>query len=170
MLSQPELWMQLDFTEARRKVHWRSFRAFVQRSRALLTHAVMTNISTPFQERVLEALSRCPKLEHLEIRDPITQPNGLCDVFRSSTQLKSLIIAKQTPVAQENIAKFLSSLSQLERLEVHNAQPSPESKVHWPSLLPNLKSITLLTEASIPPPGRVPALYIPPATVSWLVS
>ncbi|GLA69409.1 hypothetical protein AtubIFM55763_009361 [Aspergillus tubingensis] len=170
MLSQPELWMQLDFTEARRKVHWRSFRAFVQRSRALLTHAVMTNISTPFQERVLEALSRCPKLEHLEIRDPITQPNGLCDVFRSSTQLKSLIIAKQTPVAQENIAKFLSSLSQLERLEVHNAQPSPESKVHWPSHLPNLKSITLLTEASIPPPGRVPALYIPPATESMSCS
>ncbi|KAI2907269.1 hypothetical protein CBS63078_4860 [Aspergillus niger] len=170
MLSQPDLWMHLDFTEARRKVHWRSFRAFVQRSRALLTHAVMTNISTPFQDRVLEALSRCPKLEHLEIRDPITQPNGLYDVFRSSTQLKSLVIGKQTPVAQENIAKFLSSLTQLELLEIHNAQPSPESRVHWPSHLPNLRSIALFTEASMPAPGRVPALYIPPATESMSCS
>ncbi|PWY94026.1 F-box domain protein [Aspergillus sclerotioniger CBS 115572] len=164
MLSQPDLWMQLDFTEARRKVQWRSFRAFVQRSRAMLTHAVMTNISTPFQDKVLEYLGRCPKLEHLEIRDPINQPAGLYDMFRGSTQLKSLVIGKQTPVAQEYIAKFLTSLPQLERIEIQNAQPSAESKVQWPSHLPNLRSIALLTEASIPPPGRVAALYIPPAS------
>ncbi|RAK99362.1 Leucine Rich Repeat domain protein [Aspergillus ibericus CBS 121593] len=164
MLSQPDLWMQLDFTEARRKVQWRSFRAFVQRSRAMLTHAVMTNISNPFQDKILEALGRCPKLEHLEIRDPVNQPAGLYDLFRASTQLKSLVIGKQTPVAQEHIAKFLTGLPQLERIEIYNAQPSPESRVNWPSHLPNLRSIVLFTEASIPPPGRVAALYIPPAT------
>ncbi|PYI08146.1 F-box domain protein [Aspergillus sclerotiicarbonarius CBS 121057] len=164
MLSQPDLWMQLDFTEARRKVHWRSFRAFVQRSRAMLTHAVITNISAPFHDKVLETLGRCPKLEHLEIRDPVNQPAGLYDLFRGSTQLKSLVIGKQTPVTQEYIAKFLTGLHQLERIEIYNAQPSAESRVHWPSHLPNLRRIVLFTEASVPPPGRVAALYIPPAS------
>lgn len=161
-----DLWIRLDLSEARRKVSSRSIRTYIQRSRAMLTHAMVTNIATTSHEKVLEYFSRCPKLESLEIGDPIQRHGGLYNQFKSCKQMKSLVIAKGTPVSQENIAKFLTSLTNLERLEIHNAQPSPETKVRWPSHLPNLRSITLSTEeAAVPPPGRVAALYLPAATV-----
>ncbi|PYI36756.1 RNI-like protein [Aspergillus indologenus CBS 114.80] len=166
-LSLQDLWMRLDLSEARRKATSRSIRTYIQRSRAMLTHAMVTNIATTSHGKVLEYLSRCPKLESLEIGDPIQRHDGLYDHFKSCKQLKTLVIAKGTPVSQENIANFLASLTNLERLEIHNAQPSPETKVRWPAHLPNLRSITLATEgAAVPPPGRVAALYLPAATAS----
>ncbi|OJK01465.1 hypothetical protein ASPACDRAFT_116226 [Aspergillus aculeatus ATCC 16872] len=166
-LSMRDLWMRLDLSEARRKVSSRSIRTYIQRSRTMLTHAMVTNIATTSHEKVLEYFSRCPKLESLEIGDPIQRHDGLYNQFKSCKQLKTLVVAKGTPVSQENIANFLGSLTNLERLEIHNAQPSPETKVRWPSHLPNLRSITLSTEeAAVPPPGRVAALYLPAATAS----
>ncbi|PWY79233.1 F-box domain protein [Aspergillus heteromorphus CBS 117.55] len=158
LLSMPDLWMRLDFTEARRKVTWRSVRASIQRSRAMLTHAVMTNTAISNIDRVLETLSRCPKLGHMEIRDPL----------QGSARLKTLIVDQGTPVSQEIIAKLLTSLPNLERIEIYNAQPSYESSVNWPSHLPNLRSITFATESWVPPNGRgrVSALYIPPTIES----
>ncbi|PYH97510.1 F-box domain protein [Aspergillus ellipticus CBS 707.79] len=166
LLAVPELWMQVDFSEARRKVNWRSFRASIHRSRATLTHAVVTNTSAPFLDKILETLGRCPNLGHLEIRDPLYQPIGLYNFLKGATQLRTLIIAKETPVSQEYIAKLLTSLPRLERIEIQNAQPSSEAAVRWPTQLPNLRSIILATETTVSLHGRVPALYIPPTLES----
>ncbi|PYH49672.1 Leucine Rich Repeat domain protein [Aspergillus saccharolyticus JOP 1030-1] len=166
-LSMRDLWMRLDLSEARRKASSRAIRTYIQRSGVMLTHATLTNVAGPSQDKVLEYLSRCPKLEHLEIGDAIQRHDGLFDQFKGCKQLRTLIIAKGTPVSQENITKFLTSLPTLERIEIHNAQPSLETKVQWPSHLPMLRSITLSTEeAAVPPPGRVAALYLPSATES----
>ncbi|RAL12995.1 Leucine Rich Repeat domain protein [Aspergillus homomorphus CBS 101889] len=166
-LSMRDLWMRLDLSEARRKASWRSIRTYIQRSGAMLTHATISNIASQSQDKVLVYLSRCPKLESLEIGDPIRRHEGLYNQFEGCKQLRSLVIAKGTPVSQENIAKFLSNLPNLEHLEVHNAQPSAETKVQWPSHLPNMRKVTLSTEeAAVQPPGRVNALYLPPVTES----
>ncbi|KAE8351867.1 hypothetical protein BDV28DRAFT_10935 [Aspergillus coremiiformis] len=155
-----EIWARLDFSNARCKIHWFSVRAFIRRSRYMLTHAIVKNISTASTEKVLGFLSRCPKLEHLELWAPF-DCRTFYDLFRGSKCMKTLIISGQMPVPQEYIAKFLASLPLLEQIRIHKARTSPSSKVKWPSALPHLRSIILGTTEGSWLTGHTPALHIP---------
>lgn len=155
------LWMRIDLSDARGKIHWPSVRAYIRRSKAMLTHAIVKNISTPSTQRVLEFFSRCPNLEHLEIWAQ-SKPDVLYDLYKSSKGLKTLIISGHTALPQETIGKFLQTLPLLERLEVHEAKPSNLARVQWPEKLPSLKSITFgaMVGASAPD-VQAPALHLP---------
>ncbi|PLB49609.1 hypothetical protein P170DRAFT_510138 [Aspergillus steynii IBT 23096] len=158
--SMRDLWMELDFSIARGKIHWSSVRAHIRRSTAMLTKVTLKNISTPSTQRVLEFVSRCPKLEHLELMDPYSN-QAVYTLFKGSKRLKTLVVSADTVVPQEYLAKFLASLPLLERIEVYKTKSSPQSKAEWPSKLPHLRSITLGSIEPSRPTGHVPALYIP---------
>lgn len=155
-----DLWMELDFSIARGKIHWSSVRAHIRRSKALLTKATLKNISTPSTQKVLEFVSRCPRLEHLELMDSYNN-QAIYDLFKGSKRLKTLVISADTVVTQEYLTKFLTSLPTLECIEIHRSKASPQSKAQWPSKLPHLRSITLGSIEPSRPTGHVPALYIP---------
>lgn len=152
--------MRIDLSGARMRIHWSSIRAYIRRSRTMLTSAVVKNISTPSSKRVLEFFSRCPYLESLEIWTP-SECQILYELFKTSRRLKYLMIAEDIPVSQEYITKFLTSLPHLERIEIRKAKSSPETQVQWPSKLPHLRSINLTTVESSRPNGHMSALYIP---------
>jgi F-box/TPR repeat protein Pof3 len=153
--------MRIDLSDARGKIHWPSVRAYIRRSKAMLTHAIVKNVSTPSTHRVLEFFSRCPNLEHLEIWAQ-SKPDALYDLYKGSKRLKTLIISGHTALPQETIGKFLQNLPLLERLEVHDAKPSSLARVEWPEKLPSLKSITFgAMVAASAPDVQTPALHLP---------
>ncbi|KAH8431145.1 Leucine Rich Repeat domain protein [Aspergillus melleus] len=158
--SMRDFWMELDFSVARGKISSSSVLAHIRRSKALLTKVSLKNISTPSTQKVLEYVSRCPRLENLELLDPYNN-QAVYELFKGSKRLKTLIISADTVVPQEYLAKFLASLPLLERIEVHKAKSSPETKAQWPSKLPHLRSITIGSIEPSRPIGHTPALYIP---------
>ncbi|KAL4954897.1 hypothetical protein BDW69DRAFT_131469 [Aspergillus filifer] len=161
--SMRELWMRLDFSRARSRIHWSSVLACIKRSKAMLTQAVVANLTKASIRRVLEYISRCPNLQHLEILSPTTS-NDIYELFKNSKQLNVLLVSAETTVPQSTISKLLSSLPKLERLEIHKATKSSASEAEWPSSLPNLKSVTFGTTDAGMTLGYVPALYIPRLT------
>ncbi|KAL6235715.1 hypothetical protein BDW75DRAFT_208830 [Aspergillus navahoensis] len=158
--SMRDLFMRIDFTGARSKIHWSSVLAYIRRSKAMLTHAVVTNLTKASIHRSLEYISRCPNLQHLEILSP-SSPDSIYDLFKGSKNLRTLLVSAQTIIPQATITKLLSTLPNLQRIEIHSASKSRISDTNWPSSLPNLQSITLGTTESGVVNNHVPALYIP---------
>ncbi|KAL4897454.1 hypothetical protein BDV59DRAFT_167756 [Aspergillus ambiguus] len=158
--SMRDLWMRIDLSGARGKIHWSSVRAYINRSKVMLTSAVVTNLSVPSTKRVMEFFSRCPRLEDLEIWTPFSCQD-FYELYKNSKRLKRLMVSSDIPVPQEYIAKFLAALPLLERIEIYQAKSSPQSKATWPSTLPHLRSITFGTIEPSRPSNHVPALHIP---------
>ncbi|RDW61227.1 Leucine Rich Repeat domain protein [Aspergillus mulundensis] len=158
--SLPDLFMRIDFTGARSKIHWSSVLAYIRRSKAMLTHAIVTNVTKASIHRSLEYISRCPNLQHLEILSP-SSPEAIHDLFKGSKNLKTLLVSSQTTIPQATLTKLLSTLPRLERIEIHSASKSRTADTNWPPSLPNLQSITLGTTESGVIENYVPALYIP---------
>lgn len=157
-----DLWLRLDLSEARGKVHWTSVRAYIRRSKGMLTHAVVKNISSPSTQKVLEFITRCPHLGHFEFRDAYNNVQAFHDHLVHSThlkRLKTLVVSRDTPLPQHMITQLLSKFP-LERLEVHAARPSRQ-EIKWPLALPSLKSITLCSDEPPPNAAFTPALHIP---------
>ncbi|KAB8278060.1 hypothetical protein BDV30DRAFT_204040 [Aspergillus minisclerotigenes] len=158
--SMRDLWMRIDLTGARSKIHWCSVRAYIRRSKSMVTHAIVKNISSSSAERVLQFFSRCPRLEYLEVGTPFSCQN-FYEMFKGSRRMKTLIISRDMPVPQEYITKFLGSLPLLENIKIYKARTSPSSKVQWPSELPHLRSIILGTTEGSWLNGHTSALHIP---------
>ncbi|PLN82455.1 hypothetical protein BDW42DRAFT_193071 [Aspergillus taichungensis] len=158
--SYRELWRRIDLSSVRTRVPHTSVSAYIRRSNATLTYAIIKNLNNPSRHKVLEYLSRCRQLEYLEIWTPVEC--GLAyDLLKSAQSLRTLILSAEITVSQEYITKFLSSLPRLERFEIHRSTGSPTSKVDWPSHLPNLRSISLASEDNPIFSVHVPALFIP---------
>ncbi|KAL4784531.1 hypothetical protein BJX76DRAFT_367621 [Aspergillus varians] len=158
--SMRDLWMRIDFSSARSKIHWSSALAYIRRSKAMLTQAIVTNLTKASIRKVLEFISRCPNLQHLEILSPSSSDN-IYNLFRGCKQLKVLLVSAETTIPQATFTKLLTSLPKLERIEIHKATKSRESDVQWPTSLPTLQSITLGTTESNVLENYTPALYIP---------
>ncbi|KAL3445978.1 hypothetical protein BJX65DRAFT_137157 [Aspergillus insuetus] len=158
--SMRDLWMRLNFSGARSKIHWSSVLSYIRRSKAMLTQAVVTNLTKASIRKVLEYISRCPNLQHLEILCPFGS-EGVYELFKGCKQLKTLLISAETSIPQSTLTSLLSSLPNLERIEIHKATKSREADVQWPPSLPNLQSITLGTTESGIAENYLPALYIP---------
>ncbi|BCR91843.1 Leucine Rich Repeat domain protein [Aspergillus chevalieri] len=163
LTSMRNTWLRMDLSEARGtrgRVHWTSVRSYIRRSKGMLTHAIVKNISSQSTQRVLEFISRCPHLEHLEFWDS-HDPAAFYGLIKGSKRLKTLVVSAHMPMVQERIVGFLHGIPRLERIEIHNAKPSPGTKMEWPHNLPNLKSITLGSE-DVEPASFGPALFVPP--------
>ncbi|KAL4901777.1 hypothetical protein BDW74DRAFT_159496 [Aspergillus multicolor] len=155
-----DLFMRIDFTGARSKIHWSSVLAYIRRSKAMLTHAIVINITKASIHRSLEYISRCPNLQHLEILSP-SSPEAIQNLFKGSKNLRMLLVSSQTTIPQATLTKLLSTLPRLERIEIHSASKSRVTDTTWPPSLPKLQSITLGTTESGVVENFVPALYIP---------
>lgn len=156
--SMTSLWLQLDFTRARGKVGWTSVRSYINYSKAMVTHAIVTNISAQSLQKTLEMLSRCPKLEHLELRQAC-DPQTLYNHFKGAKQLKTFVVSAETTVSHAFVVNILRTLPLLERIAFHRTRPSKRES--WPLQLPNLKSVTLVSHGPEPASRFASAIDIP---------
>ncbi|KAJ5979908.1 hypothetical protein N7481_007206 [Penicillium waksmanii] len=145
-----ELWMKIDLSGARQKVPWTAVRAYIRRSRGLLTHATFKNLALPSTPKSIEFLSRCPRLEHLEL----WVNHDFKDIFRrfkGCKSLKNFILSAEVSVPHSCLEKLLTQFPKLERIELWSVKHSPLTigEGNWPQSLPNLRSITLATQQAV---------------------
>lgn len=157
--------MNIDLTGARSKVPWTAIRSYIRRSKAMLTHATIKNLSAASTPKTLEFLSRCPRLEHLELWVS-HDCKDFYQKFRGSKRLKSLVLSADLPVSNDYFGRLLSDLPKLERIELWNIRSSTMEfydSGQWPKSLPNLKSITLASRQTLPQPTaqHMPVLTVP---------
>ncbi|KAL4930520.1 Leucine Rich Repeat domain protein [Aspergillus undulatus] len=159
--STHHLWLHLDLSRARSKIHWSAVLAYIRRSKAMLTQAIVTNLTKASVPKVLDYISRCPNLQHLEILTPCPH-DRIFELFKGCKKLEVLLVSAETTVPQATIIRLLSSLPNLQRIEIHKTTKSTRtSDTNWPSSLPNLKSITLGTTEPEAGANYISALYIP---------
>ncbi|KKA18526.1 Leucine Rich Repeat domain protein [Rasamsonia emersonii CBS 393.64] len=139
-----ELWLHMDFSRARSTVSMSAIRSYLRRSKGMLTHATIDHVIPSAMDKVLELLSRCPDLTHLQVAGRY-DGDRLYNLFKTSKKLKSLIISSDIPVTRECMVKFLDNLPNLERLEVHQSLRSPDDNHLSSGRLPNLKALALTT-------------------------
>lgn len=145
-----ELWMKIDLTGARQKVPWTAVRAYIRRSRGLLTHATFKNLALPSTPKSIEFLSRCPRLEHLEL----WVNHDFKDIFqkfKGCKSLKNIILSAEISVPHSCLEKLLTQFPKLERIELWSVKHSllTIGEGNWPRSLPNLRSITLATQQAV---------------------
>ncbi|KAL1848762.1 hypothetical protein Plec18170_007773 [Paecilomyces lecythidis] len=160
LTSLRELWMCVDLSRARKKVTSAAVRSYIRRSRGMLTHVVLDNLSLPSVEKTLEFVSRCPRLEHLDARIAC-RGDKFYALFRDCKNLKTLIMSDEINMDQKHLGMFLSSLPLLERIECHANNGSLMSEVSWPEKLPNLRAIALGASSVKPVFEYFQALHLP---------
>ncbi|KAJ5355707.1 Tetratricopeptide-like helical [Penicillium concentricum] len=148
------LWMHVDLTGARSRVPWTSVRNYIHRSRAQLTNATIANIVPSTTPKVLNMLSRCTALEHLELMIPHDQPKEFYLKVKSFRQLKSIVCGANISLSHACVGSILSTLSKLEKAvffhvwDIPTGRPRPTST--WPQHLPNMKSLTIASRQENP--------------------
>lgn len=170
--------MHIDLTGARGKVPWTAIRSYIRRSKAMLTHATIKNLSPASTPKTLEFLSRCPRLEHLELWVS-HDCKDFYQKFKGSKKLKSLVLSADMLVTHEYFGRLVTDLPNLERIALWNLRSSNEDlygPTQWPKCLPNLKSITLASRQINPqlnshdiPVLSVPGLLEVSQSMNWLV-
>lgn len=153
--SLPKLWTHLDLsipqtrgsTPSRKPITISAMRSYTRKSRSGLTHATLSNISRTSTLKALENVSRYPRLSHLDIQLDILGID-LFEVFHTSTNLMTLIISPITKVSSNVLLKFVHNCPHLERLESYAVPLQGIADRSWPDKMPNLRTLTLVTENS----------------------
>lgn len=138
--------MSIDLSGARSRVPWTSVRNYIHRSRVELTNAKIENLVPASTPKVLDMLSRCPKLENLELMVAHEQPKEFYAKIKAFRQLKSITCGPEIKLSHASIGSILSSLPRLERaafLNVWDAPTRASRPATWPQRLPNMKSLTI---------------------------
>lgn len=156
------LWMQIDLSGARGKVPWTAVRTYIKRSKAMVTRATIKNLATTSTPKTMEFLSRCPRLEHLELWVDYDY-REFFQKFKGCKQLKSLTLSPDITLPHDYFERLLIELPRLERIALWSVKPSPYDLTYVgnrPKSLPNLRSITLATQHPAST-SLLPALVVP---------
>lgn len=138
--------MSIDLTGARSRVPWTSVRNYIHRSRVELTRATISNLVPASTPKVLDMLSRCPKLEHLELMVAHEQPKEFYAKIKAFRHLKSITCGPEIKLSHASIGSIISSLPRLESatfLQAWDAPSRAPRAVTWPQRLPHMKSLTI---------------------------
>jgi F-box/TPR repeat protein Pof3 len=144
LTSVRELWKELDLSGARSTVSMTAIRACIRRAKGRLTRAVIDHVIPTAMDKVLELLSRCPDLTHLEVAGNTYDGDKFYNLFKTSKKLKVLITSNEILLTRRCIANFLKDLPNLERFEIGGSMVAANG-VAWSGKLPNLKAIALTT-------------------------
>jgi F-box/TPR repeat protein Pof3 len=138
--------MDLDLTGARKRVPWTAVRTYIHQSKVALTRANIHEIAAAATLKVLDMLSRCPHLEHLEMHIPHDNPPEFYAKIKTFKRLKTLVCT-DVKISHGCVGGILSDLPLLEKATFGNIWESWQSRENgdlaWPKHLPNLKSLTI---------------------------
>ncbi|KAJ5757117.1 uncharacterized protein N7511_007299 [Penicillium nucicola] len=136
----PSLWMDVNLTGAQKRVPWTSIRNYIHQSRVALTHANIQNIVPAATPKVLDMLSRCPHLAHLQLHASHENPSEFYAKIRNFKRLKTLVC--DIRLSHTCVGGILSGLPLLEKAGFHDIwESSQDGTAVWPKYLPNLKSL-----------------------------
>ncbi|KAJ5225063.1 hypothetical protein N7468_006288 [Penicillium chermesinum] len=161
--SLPHLWLKMDFTGARTRVPWPAVRSYVRQSKGNLSHAVIKNLPFNSTQKSLEFVSRCPRIEHLELWVDHGYKETAA-LFRGFKQVKILVLGPDIAVPQDSFFTLLKEMRKLEHIKILNLTgplvplPPPDFTLGWPESLPNLRSIDLRNMTDDNPPTKPLAL------------
>lgn len=92
-------------------------------------------------------LSRCPKLEHLELIVAHDQPKEFYLKIKEFKKLESVVCGADIKLSHACVGSILSTLSKLEKATFSHVWDSPtrapQPSSTWPQHLPNMKSLTI---------------------------
>jgi F-box/TPR repeat protein Pof3 len=131
--------MRLDLTGASKKVPKSAIRKYIKLSQAKLTHVVLNNVFHADVAKILEWLSYCRNLAHLEIAVRC-DGDEIYRRFHKCKSLKALITSADVPVTRACIFKLMKELPCLETIEIRRSMEKPEYG-EAPERLPKIKKI-----------------------------
>jgi F-box/TPR repeat protein Pof3 len=138
--------MHVDLTGARSRVPWTSVRSYIHRSRVQLTAATIVNIVPSSTPKVLDMLSRCPKLENLALMAAHEQPPDFYAKIIEFRHLKSITCGPDIMLSHGCVGGILSKLPRLEKAAFYHVWDSPsraDRAESWPLNHPNIKSLVI---------------------------
>ncbi|KAJ5782112.1 Tetratricopeptide-like helical [Penicillium paradoxum] len=154
LIGLTSLWMNIDLTGARIRVPWTSIRNYIHRSRAQVTAATITDIAPSAIPKVIDMMSRCPKLEHLAFLAPHTETHEFYPRIKEFQNLKSLSCGPEISLPHLYVGSILSALPKLEKASftrVWDSHTRSSPPPPWPQNLPNMKSLTIASTQRILP-------------------
>jgi len=150
--SMPNLWMDLDFSKAKRPLTLNTIRKYIKRGQGLATRATLPSFGSSAEGMPSYITKRCKNLEELSILKGVA---GETILFASSyaTNLKSLIMGQQCEVTMDCVHQLLYNCENLERAEFHYIiRAHAES---WSLDMPKLQSLILSTSEVMKTPSAI---------------
>ncbi|KAH8692379.1 leucine rich repeat domain protein [Talaromyces proteolyticus] len=138
--GQSSLWSDISFKGGRSPVSPETVRACIRYSGQRLRKTQIHNVKNFLN--AIQQISRCPKLEHLDI-DGVAAQEHILSLFRRKYTLRSIIISKKVTLGRMAMIELLK-LPNLEHFEAgHQITPEDQMDESQCVRTPNLKSFTL---------------------------
>ncbi|KAI5254088.1 hypothetical protein E4T42_02628 [Aureobasidium subglaciale] len=146
--SLPGLWMNLDFSEARRPVRSAFLSRCINTSRRKVISATLKRVND--LEKVIKALAQsCPEFDSLRIVDGGLQGESLTHNLKSATKLKKLTLGASASVSSMTLPGLLLGCENLEELECRAIVPG-SLNIHWKGEFPKLRRLKLIRNFQSP--------------------
>ncbi|KAI5211919.1 hypothetical protein AUEXF2481DRAFT_26792 [Aureobasidium subglaciale EXF-2481] len=146
--SLPGLWMNLDFSEARRHVRSAFLSRCINTSRRKVISATLKRVND--LEKVIKALAQsCPEFHSLRIVDGGLQGESLTHNLKSATKLKKLTLGASASVSSMTLPGLLLGCENLEELECRAIVPG-SLNIHWKGEFPKLRRLKLIRNFQSP--------------------
>ncbi|MCJ1415489.1 hypothetical protein MMC32_001821 [Xylographa parallela] len=116
--SIPALWRHIDLSKTKRSVRYSAIKACVIRSRGTLTHATLSHYDSVNSDALTYIVSRCKRLEYLELRTGISN-ESLLRTAATASSLRTLILLSGNEVSLDTVTQLLAQSKSLEHAEFY---------------------------------------------------
>ncbi|OBW67937.1 MAG: Uncharacterized protein AUREO_019830 [Aureobasidium pullulans] len=146
--SLPGLWMNLDFSEAKKPVRSAFLSHCINTSRRKVISATLKHVKD--MEKVIKALARsCPEFNSLRIVDGGLQGESLMHNLQSATKLKKLTLGASAVISSMTLPGLLLGCENLEEFECRAIIPG-SLNIHWKGEFPKLRRLKLIRNFQSP--------------------
>ncbi|KAI5244142.1 hypothetical protein E4T43_03854 [Aureobasidium subglaciale] len=146
--SLPGLWMNLDFSEARKPVRSAFLSRCINTSRRKVISATLKHVKD--LEKVIKALAQsCPDFDFLRVVDGGLQGESLTHNLKSATKLRKLTLGASASVSSMTLPGLLLGCENLEELECRAIIPG-SLNIPWKGEFPKLRRLKLIRNFQSP--------------------
>lgn len=144
LISMPGLWVDLDFSTAKKPVSLGAVRKYIKRGHGTTTRVTLDRFGSNAERIPRYVATRCRKLNDLII------PGGLIgasilEAAPCASSLRTLIISKACQVSCDVVSQLLSHCPNLERAEFQSVSSASSRIARWEVDMPKLRTLTLDT-------------------------
>lgn len=153
LASMPAIWVDLDFSSAKRPVALNTIRAYIKRSNGNLTRLSIDRFGQNQDKILCYVADRCPKLEELSIPQGFVG-SSLLKAAPSLLNLRKLILSSRCEITLDTVNRVLNICKILEHAEFPKVAHDAYSSLQLTADLPKLQ----LLEISSIHEGRIDGL------------
>lgn len=146
--SLPGLWMDLDFSEAKKSIRPAFLSHCINTSKHKVVSATLKHVKE--MEKVIRALARsCSEFNSLRIVDGGLQGESLIHNLKSATNLRKLTLGTSAGVSCMTLPGLLLGCENLEEFECRSIIPGSVN-LHWKGEFPKLRRLKLIRNYQSP--------------------